>query len=146
MIDFRAGTPEDAEAMAALEARAVPHAWRAGQYRDSLQAGHLCLVVTQNGVLAGQALAMMALDEAEILNLAITPDLQGQGLGFALLAAILTQLRALGAHRVFLEVRESNQPARRLYQRTGFVETGLRKHYYPAAQGREHAILMEMSL
>ncbi|TDR71067.1 ribosomal protein S18-alanine N-acetyltransferase [Paludibacterium purpuratum] len=146
MIAFRAGKPGDVEEMAALEARATAHPWRIGQYRDSLLAGHLCLVMTQDDTVCGQAFAMLVLNEAEILNIAIDPTHQGQGWGRQLLDELLTQLRQFGAHRVFLEVRESNRAARSLYQHRGFVETGLRKHYYPTATGREHAILMEIQL
>ncbi|BEV71908.1 ribosomal protein S18-alanine N-acetyltransferase [Paludibacterium sp. THUN1379] len=146
MISLRDALPEDAEAMASLEARAASHPWRANQYLESMQAGHLSLLLCREGLHCGQAIAMLVPDEAELLNIAIAPDCQGQGLGRHLLEAMLSRLRAQQIRRVFLEVRASNHIAQQLYTRCGFVECGLRKHYYPCAEGREHAILMEAAL
>ena len=47
---------------------------------------------------------------------------------------------------MFLEVRPSNEGARKLYRNIGFNEIAVRKNYYPAAKGREDAILMGLSL
>lgn len=146
MIELRSGTVDDAGDMALLESRASPHPWNARQYRDSLSTGAPCLLMSENGLLCGLILVMLISPEAEILNLAIDPALQGRGLGRQLLTAMLQTLRAVSVERVFLEVRESNRIARRLYRGMGFNENGLRKHYYPTETGREHAILMELSL
>jgi ribosomal-protein-alanine N-acetyltransferase len=51
-----------------------------------------------------------------------------------------------GAENAFLEVRESNQPARKLYEKLGFVEVGRRKAYYPDHQGREDALVLSLGL
>lgn len=146
MIHLRSAVPADAEAMAALEARSTSHPWSAGQYRDALQAGYVALLQLAADQPTGQILAMRVLDEAEILNLVIDRPHQGKGLGKQLLQDLLHQLRSQGCVRVYLEVRESNHPARQLYAQCGFCATGLRKHYYPTATGREHAILMEVQL
>lgn len=133
----------DAQALAALESAAAPHAWSAGQYRDSIAAGHRFWGLGSPEALRGFAVVMPVLDEAELLNIVIDAPHQGQGLGRQLLEAVLAQLAQEGCQKLMLEVRESNLPARRLYQRCGFAESGLRKNYYPAADGREHAVLME---
>lgn len=145
MITFRSGIPEDAEHMAALEARVAGWPWSARQYLESLNGDHIAFVMEEEGRLAGQILLMQVLDEAEILNLAVDQPFQGRGLGRSLLEHALTALRAAQVRRVFLEVRQGNSPARALYTRCGFHECGMRKHYYPAADGREHAILMEIA-
>jgi ribosomal-protein-alanine N-acetyltransferase len=54
--------------------------------------------------------------------------------------------QAKGAQRLLLEVRPSNLPARALYAASGFVEIGRRKHYYPAANGREDALVLALQL
>jgi ribosomal-protein-alanine N-acetyltransferase len=146
MITFRPGTADEAERMAALEARVAGWPWSVGQYRDSLRSDHRAIVIEDNGQPVGQILLMQVLDEAEILNIAIDLPWQGRGLGRQLLEHALAGLTAEGMRRVFLEVRENNLAARALYTRCGFRDCGLRKNYYPAAGGREHAVLMEAAL
>jgi ribosomal-protein-alanine N-acetyltransferase len=147
MILIRPATGQDARTMAALEAESTGYPWRASQYRDSIAQGHPSLLLEQDGHPTGLAIGMLLPpDEAEILNIAIRPARQGQGLGAQLLQALLDHFRQQGIRRVFLEVRQSNLPARQLYQKLGFVSTGQRKNYYSAPTGHEHAILMECTL
>ncbi|AUH50095.1 ribosomal-protein-alanine N-acetyltransferase [Chromobacterium sp. ATCC 53434] len=147
MSAVRRFQPDDPQLLADMEQQATPHGWRVGQYRDSLAAGYPCYGLFDDAdALLGFALIMRVLDEAEVLNIVIAKEYQGRGNGLALLQAVLGDLRDDCCRRLFLEVRESNTPARRLYQRCGFHQCGLRKNYYPAAHGREHAILMEASL
>jgi ribosomal-protein-alanine N-acetyltransferase len=72
--------------------------------------------------------------------------MQGQGLGSMLLAHLCKVAVAFGATQLFLEVRSSNEAGLRLYDKWGFVRIGCRKDYYPAAQGREDAIVMRREL
>jgi len=137
--------PENAQALAEREAAATAHSWSARNYQDSIAAGHVFYRLEQEG--SGVAVIMPLLDEAELLNIFIAAEQQGQGLGQILLSGIMADLKQQGCQRLFLEVRASNQPAIRLYQRCGFQQSGLRKNYYPTHNGtREHAILMEASL
>ena len=84
----------------------------------------------------------MAVDEAHVLNLCVDPELQRQGLGRRLLHHLIKLARAANATIVLLEVRKSNLPAIRLYDAEGFKRLGIRKNYYPAAGGREDAIVL----
>jgi ribosomal-protein-alanine N-acetyltransferase len=70
------------------------------------------------------------LDELHINNLAVLPEHRGTGIGSALLTRALAEGAALGAKRATLEVRRSNQAARRLYERFGFSVAGVRHSYY----------------
>ncbi|AXE28832.1 ribosomal-protein-alanine N-acetyltransferase [Chromobacterium phragmitis] len=147
MSNVRLFQPTDPQQLADLEQLATAHPWRVGQYRDSLAAGYPCYgLFGDDGSLMGFALIMRVLDEAEILNIVIAKPHQGQGLGCQLMQSMLQHLHDDCCRRLFLEVRESNVPARKLYQRCGFRQCGLRKNYYPVNGGREHAILMEASL
>lgn len=146
MMTFRPATAADLPELAAMEAAATAHGWNERQFRGSLDAGHAFLLLEVDGELCGHAVSMTMLDEAELLTIVIAPERQGQGLGQTLLGELLNQLRQQGCSRLFLEVRESNRPARALYTKSGFVETGLRKNYYPTTTGREHAVLMELGL
>lgn len=137
--------PASAHSLAILEAAATTHGWSEGNYQDSISAGHPFYCLDQQEI--GFAVVMPVLDEAELLNIVIAAPQQGRGLGRQLLNGLIQDLKQQGCLRLFLEVRASNIPARALYQRCGFRESGLRKNYYPGSDGqREHAILMEASL
>jgi len=82
------------------------------------------------GAIVGYVVALEAADEGEILNLAVAPAGRRNGLGRALVQQILEVLTARGVRQVYLEVRESNEPARALYAAHGFKEVGRRKQYY----------------
>src|SRR6266852_3269041 len=92
--------------------------------------GGLFLVCDASSQPVGFVAARQAADEAEILNIAVHRDFRRQGIACALLLAALDQFRRSAIARVFLELRESNLPARNLYNRHGFVPTGRRKAYY----------------
>jgi ribosomal-protein-alanine N-acetyltransferase len=89
----------------------------------------------------------MAADEAEILSIVIDPAHRGRGLSRNMLLTHLGHLAGRGVRKVFLEVEENNQPARRLYEQTGFAVVGRRERYY-RQPGGEHlnALLMRRDL
>ena len=83
--------------------------------------------------------------EAEILDIAVSPDRRKEGVGKALINSTLFSLKTeLSVETVFLEVRESNVPARSLYKKFGFEEIGKRSRYY--SNPTEDAILMKIDL
>jgi ribosomal-protein-alanine N-acetyltransferase len=106
----------------------------------------LALVAVAGADVAGYVLLYLVLDEVTILNIAVAPPHQGQGLGRQLLQAALRASREHGARRCLLEVRASNRAALALYEGEGFIEDGVRKDYYPAGSGREDALLMSKEL
>lgn len=73
----------------------------------------------------------MILEEAHITLVGIAPPYQGQGLGRLLLWDLLHKAHQQGLERATLEVRESNQPALKLYERFKFQTVGRRRRYYP---------------
>lgn len=82
-------------------------------------------------------------DEAELARIGVLPEFRGQGRAKRLLNDGLEIWRARGASRVWLEVRESNAAARRLYQSRGFQIVGNRADYY---ENGEAALVMALSL
>lgn len=145
-VAFRAMTPADLEAVADLTRRADPFGWTLRNFSDAHASGNTLTVLTVDGVTSGIAAVMHVLDESELLEITVQPAMQGRGYGKALLAQAIALARRNGAVRMFLEVRESNARARKMYTSFGFEETGRRKNYYPTENGREDAILMTAQL
>lgn len=81
-------------------------------------------------------------DEAEILNFAVIPEMRKQGIGRMLLSGIIESCRNNGIENFYLEVRESNVPAIRLYESFGFEKYNFRKNYY--RNPTENAVLMSL--
>lgn len=79
---------------------------------------------------AGYIGSQTVLGESDMLNLAVSPDYRRQGIGRALVTALIDRLRQQGSRCITLEVRSSNLPAGRLYESLGFFQAGLRKGYY----------------
>lgn len=118
----RAG-PRDLESIAAIQA-ASPEAaqWEPASYLE-----HRCFVAVAGGDVVGFiVLRELAVDEYEILNLAVVPGRRRNGVGKMLIIHVLNGLQAT----VYLEVRESNQTARRFYESIGFSTHRIRKSYY----------------
>ena len=100
----------------------------------------LWLVAEEDGAPLGYIMIALLGIEAEIYNVAVDPDARRQGLGRKLLRAAMHEAVNTGAETVFLEVRESNEPAKGLYASYGFIPVGKRKNYY--TNPAEDAILM----
>ncbi len=154
MIPVRPLRPEDVEHLLALLAASADRAtaggntagqaagWNRRAFEDILanpEQGS-CLLTEQDdaehdGIVTGFACFRVTATEAELLNLAVLPLARRQGTGSRLLEHILQEAACRGAERIFLEVRESNVAAWRLYERFGFQPVGRRRGYYtqPAA-------------
>jgi len=143
---YRRMTEVDLAAVMAIETRIYTHPWTRGNFVDSLNAGHHCWIAELRGATVGYSVAAIASQEAHLLNLSIAAEWQGHGLGAELLRFMLKLCRDYASDRVFLEVRPSNAAACALYRRAGFSEIGIRRGYYPAAPGREDAIVLERVL
>ena len=143
---FRPMKQNDVDAVMLLELALYPFPWTPGNFRDSLNAGYSCWVFEFGSHLVGYAVLMLAVGEAHVLNVAIGGEWQRQGLGRRLMQHLIKVAREYRAEMMFLEVRPSNHAALRLYEEIGFNEIATRKHYYPAHDGREDAILMGLSL
>jgi ribosomal-protein-alanine N-acetyltransferase len=137
---------EDLTVVMAIEGQVYPHGWTEGIFRDCLRVQYSCWVLEQQGVIIGYGIMSVAVGEAHILNIAIAPGNQSQGLGRGLLMHLLQTGRGHGAETAFLEVRSSNRIALRLYESSGFHQVGLRRGYYPANKGREDAVIMARDL
>ena len=136
----------DLEAVMAIERRIYEFPWTYGNFRDSLRSGYQCVVYRSREGLVGYAILMVGAGEAHLLNLSIAEAQQRRGHGERLLCYVIGLARANRATRLFLEVRPSNEGARALYVRHGFARIGVRRDYYPAASGREDALVLARDL
>ena len=136
----------DLDALMAIEQEIYPFPWTLGNFRDSLKAGYSCWGLWRDGELIGYAVMMLGPDEAHLLNLSVASAHQRYGHASAMLRELFAIAREHGAHRLFLEVRPSNGPARALYERFGFAHVGTRRGYYPDRDGREDAIVLAIDL
>lgn len=100
----------------------------------------LFLVAELNEDIKGYIVTWINLDEAYIANIAVDPEYQGYGIGGALLNETVDRLKKLGTSKCYLEVRVSNEKARRLYEKFGFKVVGVRKKMY---HDGEDALVME---
>jgi [ribosomal protein S18]-alanine N-acetyltransferase len=130
----------------AIEQQAYDHPWTPGNFLDSLRSGYQAQLLLGGGEVLGYFVAMKGIDEVHLLNLTVAPAWQRQGWARLMLQALATWSRGQGAQWLWLEVRVGNERAQRLYQRAGFRRVGERKGYYPAAGGREDAIVMSLKL
>ena len=127
-----------AEVLAAIHDQSFDQPWDAAALRRLLEAPAavaLQAVDLDIGKTVGFVLAFAAAGEAEILSIAVAPLERKLGIGLQLLDRLIDDLKEAGATKLFLEVAADNAPARGLYRRRKFIETGRRKGYYIAGDG-----------
>ena len=125
--------PRDLDAVIAIESASFTNPWTREMYESELGNGgvsHFMLARASDGAVVGFCSYWRVVDEVHINNLAVLPTFRRQGIGRALLKRILTEAAREGATRALLEVRRSNEDARRLYETLGFTVAGIRRQYY----------------
>ena len=137
----------DLDEVVAAELDVYPFPWTRGNFQDSLQVGYSAWTVRDDrGALLAYSVFMLAVDEVHLLNLSVVRAHQRRGLGWRMLEWVVQRAREHRVRAVILEVRPSNGGARRMYERFGFQEIGVRRGYYPAHAGREDAEVMRLEL
>ena len=125
--------PADLETILEIELASFVNPWTREMYLAELE-NHgvsFCSIVRDSSQqVVGYCSFWRVLDELHINNLAVAPSQRGRGAGTALLHEVLREGARLGARRATLEVRRSNEAARRLYERLGFSVAGVRQAYY----------------
>ncbi|EFM99718.1 ribosomal protein S18-alanine N-acetyltransferase [Actinobacillus pleuropneumoniae] len=121
--------------------------WSKGTLLNNQGDKYLNLKLTEQDQIVAFAICQTVLDEATLFNIAVDPNFQAKGYGKRLLSALIERLREQGILTLWLEVRESNLAAQKLYDSLGFNEVTIRKNYYPTPSGkRENAIVMALYL
>ncbi|WP_147125927.1 GNAT family N-acetyltransferase [Shimia ponticola] len=120
----------------------LAHGWGPSDLSAALHDPRYEVLLSENSY----AIAMVTLDEAELVLIGVTPDMRGQGRARDLLDQLHETLVARGVARVFLEVAEDNTPALGLYLTAGYREIGKRPNYYARDGQTVDAILFECHL
>ncbi|WP_235827028.1 ribosomal protein S18-alanine N-acetyltransferase [Actinomyces culturomici] len=151
--------PGDAATLLALEETLFPEdPWTAAMIREELASAYSVYLlalegdaaappgsgIDEAGAVCGYGGVRIVGEGADIMTIGVVPESRGRGLGAAILERLLDLAAARGASACFLEVRESNGPARRLYERAGFVEVGRIRRYF--RRPTEDAIAMRAGL
>ena len=131
-VRIRPARAGDILSVGLIERESFADPWGSREFTSALEAAQTIFLIAENddGVVEGYVIAMAVADEAEVLNLAVRPALRGRGIGGKLLDAALAEVNSRGAEQIYLEVRESNEAARKLYAARGFGEVARRAKYY----------------
>jgi len=140
-LHIRPATRADLAAMLRIEQASFADPWTVESLATALSLERMQVLVAESAgegsgggdaaaELLGYVVALVLGPEAEIADLAVAPEARRLGVGRALLERVLGELVEAGARTVFLEVRESNQAARALYEASGFDSIGRRRGYY----------------
>ena len=145
-IRVRPAEERDLARIHAIEQASFADPWALEGFRDTLARARarVEVAVGQDDQVLGYAVAWFVSDESEIANLAVAPEARRRRIGLLLLDRILEAAAAFGAGTVFLEVRQSNLAAQRLYATRGFETAGRRRQYY--RKPVEDALIMRRAL
>ena len=140
-LNFRAMTSDDAEAIAALEAKCFAMPWsREDFWREARNELATYIVGEVDGKIAAYAGAWVSFNQAEVMHVAVEPELRGQGIGTMIFGELIKAVKLRGATAITLEVRPSNTAAIKLYESFGLKSVGRRKGYY--LDNGEDALIM----
>ena len=134
-------TADHVSQVAALEAVCFHDPWSEKSVASELTNPlSLWLVALEGDRVAGYVGSQSVLGESDMMNVAVHPDYRRQGIAEQLCLALVEALKEKGNRCLTLEVRASNEPAKALYEKLGFLQIGLRKNYY--RNPRENALIL----
>lgn len=117
--------------VARLERTCFSDPWSENSVRSELTNPlSLWIVALDKDQVVGYVGSQSVLGESDMMNIAVSQEYRGQGIAVALVNKLIDSLRQKGNYQLTLEVRISNEPAKRLYEKLGFFEVGRRPNYY----------------
>lgn len=131
-VEIRFMDLEDLDQVMEVEHNCFPSPWSRGAFVNELASNQFAyyLVALSGKRIIGYIGVWIIIDEAHITNVAVHSDFRKQGVGEQLLQSSMALAKTLGAKKITLEVRVSNEPAKRMYSKFGFENGGIRKNYY----------------
>lgn len=145
MLIIRRMKLEDCEQVAIIEAESFSMPWSLQAFQDTVEMkNYRYFVAEQDGEILGYCGFIFVLDEAEIPNVCVKLSARQRGIGKQMLTVLEEEAKGLGIKYLYLEVRQSNQVARKLYTSFGFEEDGIRRDFYELP--KENAVLMHKSI
>lgn len=131
---LRRATLNDAKEIARLESEIFKSGWTLENVENMLKGDSYAVVEEVNGEIIAYASYYIHIDEGDINNVAVTANYRKQGIGKSLVNALLQDAKARGVNKLFLEVRENNITAIKLYESFNFKQISVRKKYYNDGQ------------
>lgn len=150
-MNFEIGrmTESDLDTVMSIEDKSHSHPWTRGNFLDSLHNFYWAYVLISTDLedkpLIGHCILMPGVDELHLLNITVDHSYRRQKIAYRTLQAIETTAIEKKLHKIFLEVRKSNEAAIHLYEHLGYKLVGIRKGYYPS-QNRNEINLREDAL
>lgn len=142
-LNFRTIEYEDTEAAYALECASFSAPWPRSAFEEIVtkeNADYFLVEDCETKTLIGGCVLFYIIDEGDIFNVAVRTDYQGKGIGTQMLNYLIECGEKKGIKDFTLEVRASNEPAIRLYEKCGFVSEGIRPNFYTSPT--EDAVIM----
>jgi len=145
-MNYRLMNLDDISAIVEIEREAFSSPWSEEAFRTELTQNLFAkyMIMELEDTIIGYVGMWLIIDEAHITNIAIQESHRGKGYGEKLLKELMTTAHWLGAQRMTLEVRVSNERAQKLYRKLGFYSSGLRPAYY--SDNLEDALIMWVDL
>lgn len=145
-ITFRLMKEQDIDDVLKVEHESFSVPWSREAFYNEITKNQFAayIVIEENGQVIGYSGTWVVTDEAHVTNVAILPQYRGRKLGEAMMKKLMEIASELGAKTMTLEVRVSNEVARKLYRKLGFQDGGIRKNYY--TDNQEDALIMWVNL
>ena len=134
---------EDIPNIMRMEKELFTTSWEEEMFIEEIEKQYAYVLEIKNNII-GYICGWKLLDEFNITNIAVASDFQRKGFGKALVQFLMSKLLDEKCFKYFLEVRESNQVAKKLYEKLGFVVIGSRKNYYHSPE--EDAMVLGVNL
>ena len=144
-VQVRAAVPEDLEIVAMIEKEVFSEPWSLDGFKQALSSSdNVVLVISDETDIYGYLVLYTSMDEGELMTIAVRPGFRGYGLADKLVKTMVEEGRRRGLVNIFLEVRKTNEAAKSLYRKNGFIAVGERKNFYRFPT--EDAIIGRLSL
>ena len=140
--EFSPLTVQNSDAYFELHKQGQYSPWSRRIFEDCLTKPYFAYSLDQDKQPLGYYIAMTVLDEVTLMDIVVSNEHQGKGLGKSLLQHFMQQCNQNKIQQIWLEVRESNAAAIKLYDQAGFILVEQRVNYYPSAKGKEDALIM----